>query len=149
MTAKPFSPVAIAAGSLALVAVGAFAYRAMATPSPSPSPSGSEDDSGLSQVAQLLGAYTAGAMTPEVMRQKIANYQRMLATPGLHHVVPGDVWYQNEIAKMQARLTALQTGQEQTATWRSLGQTAAGVGIVAGIALAAYLGVRAVQEAKS
>jgi len=149
MATKPFSPVAIAAGSLALVAVGAFAYRAMATPSSSPSPSGSEDDSGLLQVAQLLGAYTAGAMTPEVMRQKIANYQRMLATPGLHHVVPGDVWYQNEIAKMQARLTALQTGQEQTATWRSLGQTAAGVGIVAGIALAAYLGVRAVQEAKS
>ncbi|NDC58443.1 MAG: hypothetical protein EBZ50_06395 [Alphaproteobacteria bacterium] len=145
---KPLSPAALLAGSVGLLVVGAVAYRAFATPSTSVAATEGEDDSSLSQIAQLVGAYTAGAMSPEVMRQKIANYERMLATPGLHHVVPGDVWYQNEIAKMRARLSALETGQQQTATWRSLGQTATGVGIVTGLALAAYLGVRAIQEAR-
>lgn len=146
MASKPFSPAAIAVGSLALVAAGAFAYRSFAAPAAT-APAEADDDS-TTALARILGAYTSGAMSPEVMRQKIANYQRMLQTPGLHHVVPGDVWYQNEIAKMQARLTSLQTGQEQTAVWRSLGQTATGVGILAGISLALYLGVRAYQEAK-
>lgn len=147
MASNPLSPAAIAAGSIALIAAGAFAYRSFAAPS-TPSTDETTDDSSLSQVAQLLGAYTAGAMTPEVLRQKIANYERMIRTPGLHQVVPGRVWYENEIAKMRARLSSLETGQQQTAVWRSLGQTATGVGIVAGIALAAYLGVRAIQEAK-
>ena len=145
---KPLSPAAIAAGSVGLLVVGALAYRSFAGGSPAVAPSGDDEDSSLPQIAQLIGAYTSGAMTPEVLRQKIANYQRMLTTPGLHQVFPGRVWYENEIAKMRARLSALETGQQQTATWRSLGQTGAAVGIVAGLALAAYLGVRAVQEAR-
>lgn len=133
---------------VALVGAGALAYRALSPASSSPAASSGEEEGTLQQLVGLVGAYTAGAMSPEVLRQKIANYERMLRTPGVHQAFPGPVWYQNEIAKMKARLVALEGSQQRSAVWTSLGQTGTAVAIVAGISLAAYLGIRAIQEAK-
>jgi hypothetical protein len=141
--------IATVAGGVALLAVGALAYqRFLAPAAPAPTTPGEGGEGGtLEQVASLVGAYTAGAATPEVLRQKILNYQRMINTPGPHLIVPGRLWYENEIAKLRARLQAAEIGQQQTSVWRSLGQTGAAVGILTGITIAAYFGVSAIRKA--
>ena len=80
-----------------------------------------------------------------LVQAQIANYKRMRVTPP-YSIVPGTLFYDNEIAKLKARLEVLKTkaGEETTAAqatadWRSLGQTGLAVGVVAGVAVVGLL----------
>ena len=85
---------------------------------------------------------------------RIRNYERMRRIPP-YNVVPGTVWYDNEIRRMRAKLAAVQQnlalaqeGESATRQWRGLGQVGLGVGIVAGIALTALLAAGAARVAR-
>ena len=77
-----------------------------------------------------------------VLEQKIANYTKM-RTIAPYSIIPGRVWYDNEIAKMKARLRVLKQSvlpeqQRTTAAleqYRALGTTVLGIGAVLGLAL--------------
>ena len=77
--------------------------------------------------------------TVAVLKAKIANYETMKAK------IPAMAWwYDNEIAKMRAKLRAakaklalLEEGEDATRSWRFLGQTGTVVGI--GVGLAAFI----------
>ena len=93
-------------------------------------------------------------MQVKLYEQKIANYEKMKRTPP-YSIVPGTLWYDNEIAKMRAKLAAARQnlaltreGEDATRQWRSLGQTALGVGIVAGIAIVTLLTVSTARVAR-
>ena len=75
------------------------------------------------------------------VRARISNYQKMRVTSP-YNVIPGKLWYDNEITKLLAREKALvekvgleHEGEDATRTWRALGQTGTGVGIVTGFAV--------------
>lgn len=87
-----------------------------------------------------------------LIQAQIANYKRMMVTPP-YSVIPGRLFYENEIAKMQARLAVLKVkaGEESaaaqaTSDWRNLGQTGLAIGAVVGIAV---VGLLLVQTFKS
>jgi hypothetical protein len=77
-----------------------------------------------------------------VLEQKIANYKKMRSIAP-YSIIPGRVWYDNEIAKMQARLAVLkreilpeqQRTQAALSQYRALGTTVLGIGAVLGLAL--------------
>lgn len=77
-----------------------------------------------------------------VLEQKIANYSKMRNIPP-YSIVPGRLWYDNEIAKMKARLAVLkrdilpeqQRTQSALSQYRALGTTVLGIGAVLGLAL--------------
>jgi hypothetical protein len=75
---------------------------------------------------------------PAVIAAKIQNYQRMLQTfPG--NIPPLKTFYTNEINKLQAKLATASAATSITETWRSLGQTGAALGIIAGVGLVALI----------
>ena len=89
-----------------------------------------------------------------VVEAKIRNYEQMKRTPP-YNVVPGVLWYDNEIRKLRARALALREkvalvreGEGATRTWRTLGQTGAGVAIIAGTAVAMFFAVSTLSVAK-
>lgn len=84
-------------------------------------------------IAQMVGAGISGASsTPEELRARIANLQ------GMKRRIPAlAIYYDNQIAKLQARLVALQRVEKRSATWRGLGQAGLGVGIFLGFSLSA------------
>jgi hypothetical protein len=105
----------------------------------------------VTQVAAALTSKKDARVEIATLEARIANYEKMkVGAPFL-------AWfYNNEIAKMQAKVAALRAtatataeGEAATGTWRTLGQVGAGVGILAGVALAGYIIIRAVKEAKS
>lgn len=95
-------------------------------------------------VAKLYATYTQSADPRVALAQveaQIANVKPMAAKAGL---LQG--YYKNELRKLQAKAKALrenlaltQEGESATRDWRALGQTGAGIGIVAGVALVALL----------
>jgi hypothetical protein len=117
----------------------------------------SQFQSYLPAVAQAASAYTESndpRVQVKVYEQKIKNYQKMKTTPP-YNLVPGVLWYDNEIAKLKAKLAAAkekltlsQEGEKSARQWRSLGQTAVGVSIVAGIAIVTLLAVTAARVAR-
>ena len=102
----------------------------------------------LPTVAQAASAYVESSdprIQVRVYEQKIRNYEQMKRTPP-YNVVPGVLWYDNEIAKMRAKLAAAREnlalaheGEQATRQWRSLGQASIGVSIVAGVAVVTLL----------
>lgn len=132
-------------------ALGYFLLGSQPAAAASEPAQGSQEEGGGAdpgQILSLVGAYQQGATSPEVIRARIANYEKMLVTPGLHRVVPGDTWYRNQIEILKAKLAVAQESTQATRDWRSLGQTVLGVTIVAGVAATALLAVRAVTTAK-
>lgn len=108
-----------------------------------PEPFANQFQAFLPTAVQAVSALTEGDARTQVnlLEAKIRNYENMKRTPP-YNVIPGVLWYDNEIAKMRARLTAARQklaltreGESATRDWRTLGQTALGVGIVAGVAL--------------
>lgn len=97
-------------------------------------------------LVQAAGAYVESTDS-RVYEQKIRNYQKMRETPP-YNIVPGTLWYDNEIAKMRAKLITAREKEQVTREWRVLGQTAAGVSILAGIAAVTLIVVATAQVAK-
>lgn len=85
-----------------------------------------------------------------VLEAKIKNYKAM------REKIPALRWfYDNEITKMRAKLVEMkkaagEKAEEQKAVtqWRTLGQTAVGVGIVAGVGLVVLIMAGAVRLAR-
>lgn len=108
----------------------------------------------LTQAAGQIIESTDPRVQVKLYEQKIANYEKMKRTPP-YSIVPGTLWYDNEIAKMRAKLAAARQnlaltreGEDATRQWRSLGQTALGVGIVAGIAIVTLITVSTARIAQ-
>lgn len=105
-------------------------------------------------VAPFVNASKDVRETAEVVAAKISNYEKM-KNVSPYNVIPGTLWYENEITKLKARLTSLKTQASEaqasataTATWRNLGQTAVGVGILTGIALLGLVVVTTLKVAR-
>lgn len=105
------------------------------------------------QVASAYATYSNAAdprVAAAVLEAKIANYKQMRAkAPFLR------VFYDNEIAKQEAKLAALkkklaiqEEGESATRQWRGLGQAGVAVGIVGGVALVAILAAVATRAAR-
>jgi hypothetical protein len=95
-------------------------------------------------LAKLYSTY-AQSSDPRValaqVEAQIANMKPKANTPGL---LQG--FYRSELRKLQAKAKALREnlaltteGEAATRDWRALGQTGAGIGIVAGVALISLL----------
>lgn len=89
----------------------------------------------VESVAKVVGlALAQRANTPEEIDAKIANLTAMKQKiPALA------LYYDNQIRKLRARRTALARSEQHTGQWRSLGQTAVGVGIAFGGALTVFV----------
>ncbi len=85
---------------------------------------------------------------PGVLAAKIANYRQKMVTPPFSFF-PGKAWYQAEINKMEAQLASASAASGAIADWRSLGQTGAAVGIIAGIGIVALIGAATYKTIKS
>jgi hypothetical protein len=96
----------------------------------------------LPKIAETVAAYTQSSdprVQIAVLKQRIANHEKM------KRAMPfAAVFYDNEIAKMRAKIAALREkaavareGEQATRTWRTLGFTGAGLGIVLGASLVA------------
>jgi hypothetical protein len=105
------------------------------------------------QAAAAYATYSQNAdprIAAAVLEAKIANYKQMRAkAPFLRF------FYDNEIAKQEAKLAALKTklsiqeeGESATRQWRGLGQAGVAVGIVGGVALVAILAAVATRAAR-
>lgn len=140
--AQPPQPVVIVPSPYS-IAWGATDNRATEASNRGPEPFADQFQAYLPTAVQAVSALTEGDARTQVnlLEAKIRNYETMKRTPP-YNVVPGTLWYDNEIAKMRARLIAARQklaltreGESATRDWRNLGQTALGVGIVAGVAL--------------
>lgn len=140
---RPPQPVVIVPSPY-IVAWGASENVATAATNRAPEPFETQFQAYLPTAVQTVAALTDG-LDPRtqvnVLEAKIRNYEQMKRTPP-YNVVPGVLWYDNEIAKMKAKLVAARQklaltreGEQATREWRGLGQTALGVGVVAGVAL--------------
>lgn len=99
----------------------------------------------LSVAQQLLGKSDLEKLA--ILKAKVSNYKKMRVTAP-YSIVPGRLWYDNEISKMNAMISALtvESAQEQdtTADWasaRTLTLVAGGVGVVV-LATVGYYFVR-------
>ena len=108
----------------------------------------------LPSAAQAYATYEAAAdprAQVELLKAKIANMRTMKAK------VPfAAVFYDNEIAKLQAKLRAAQSQvgvakekEQATRDWRQLGFTVSGVGILIGAALLGVLVIGGARLARS
>lgn len=94
----------------------------------------------LPEAAKAYAQYEAAAEPKtqvELLKAKISNMKAMRERMPI-----AAIFYNNEIAKLQARLRAAQSklgvakeGEQAKRDWRSLGFTAAGVGILIGVSL--------------
>jgi hypothetical protein len=90
-----------------------------------------------------------------VLEQKIANYTKMRSIPP-YSIVPGRVWYDNEIAKMKARLSVIrrdilpeqQRSRAALEQYRALGTTVLGIGAVLGLALVGLVAAKTARTVK-
>jgi hypothetical protein len=90
-----------------------------------------------------------------VLEQKIANYTKMRSIPP-YSIVPGRVWYDNEIAKMKARLAVIrrdilpeqQRSRAALEQYRALGTTVLGIGAVLGLALVGLVAAKTARTVK-
>jgi len=111
-------------------------------------PSVADSGGGVEQYAPYIGlarqffSQTDPREEAAVLEQKIANYTKM-RTIAPYSIIPGRLWYDNEIAKMKVRLKVLkqsvlpeqQRTQAALEQYRSLGTTVLGIGAVLGLAL--------------
>lgn len=90
-----------------------------------------------------------------LLEQRIANYTKMKSIAP-YNIVPGKVWYENEIAKMQVRLKVLrgnilpeqQRTQVALEEYQSLGRTVLGIGAVLGIALVGLVVAKTIRTTR-
>lgn len=90
-----------------------------------------------------------------VLEQKIANYTRMKSIPP-YSIIPGKVWYDNEIAKMRARLAVIkgqilperQRTQAALEQYQALGTTVLGIGAVLGLALVGLVAAKTARTVR-
>ena len=98
----------------------------------------SEVTQAIEVVAATIGAQ---ANTPEELRARIANLQVMKTRmPALTTL------YDNRIRRLQGRLDAMVREERETTSWRMLGQTGIGVGILTGFALLGLIIVTAQRQ---
>jgi len=90
-----------------------------------------------------------------VLEQKIANYSRM-RNIAPYSLIPGRVWYDNEIAKMKARLAVIkgqilperQRTQAALEQYQALGTTVLGIGAVLGLALVGLVAAKTARTVR-
>ncbi|MDP3774548.1 MAG: hypothetical protein Q8Q85_09805, partial [Gemmatimonadales bacterium] len=112
-----------------------------ATPVPSTPTDYFEIAQKIAPIAQSFFPEEDAREEEAVLRAKIKNYKKMRGVFP-YSVVPGVLWYDNEIAKMKARLKVVHVQAEEKREdvdegrqWREMGQLALGVGIVTGFAI--------------
>lgn len=117
-----------------------------------------QEGSGLTNILEQYAPVVAAYISPqdareqaEVIKAKIANLKRMRETFPFARVL-----YDNQIAKLKARLKVVQQqavetqeGVEATRMWRTVGQGAVGIGMLAGLAFVALVAVTTIKIAKS
>lgn len=97
----------------------------------------------VTQAAEVIAAATGGrANTPEELRARIVNLE------GMARKVPLlSTFYLNKARRLRGRLAAMEREERETASWRSLGQTGVGVGILVGFGVLGLLIATASRKA--